>query len=81
LSQRIFVLTHDPKFQEMNSQDFNKLVGLLSKLDHATKKATERDGSFKKYHDRSIQALNTLPSHLKRLEQGLRTAKIIGQEN
>ncbi len=65
----------------MNTQDFNKLVGLLSKLDHATKKATQLDGSFKKYHNHSMEALSNLPNHLKRLEQGLRTAKIIGQEN
>jgi len=65
----------------MNTQDFNKLVGLLSKLEHATKKATRIDGSFKKYHNNSMEALNSLPTHLKRLEQGLRTAKIIGKEN
>ena len=65
----------------MNTQDFNKLIGLLSKLDHATKKATQVDGSFKKYHTNSIQAISNLPNHIKRLEQGLRTAKIIGQEN
>ncbi len=65
----------------MNTQDFNKLIGLLSKLDQATKKATKEDCSFKKYHNTSMEALTTLPNHLKRLEQGLRTAKIIGQEN
>ena len=65
----------------MNTQDFNKLVSLLSKLDNATKKATRVDGSFKKYHTNSMEALSSLPGHIKRLEQGLRTAKIIGQEN
>ncbi len=65
----------------MNSQDFNRLNGLLSKLASATKKATNEDGSFKKYHNSSIEALHDLPLHLKRIEQGLRTAKIIGQEN
>lgn len=65
----------------MNSQDFNRLNGLLSKLESATKKASQADGTFKKYHGTSIDALTTLPQHLKRIEQGLRTARIIGQEN
>ena len=65
----------------MNTQDFNRLQGLLSKLENATKRATNVDGSFKKYHNNSIEALHDLPQHLRRIEQGLRTAKIIGQEN
>ena len=62
---------------KMNSSDFNRLIGLLSKLDHATNKAARTDGSFQKYHFSSIEKLKELPSHIKRLEQGLRTAKII----
>ena len=65
----------------MNSQDFNRLQGLLSKLESATRKASHVDGSFRKYHNHSIEALQNLPQHLRRIEQGLRTAKIIGQEN
>ncbi|MFT5384089.1 MAG: hypothetical protein ACI8X3_002583 [Saprospiraceae bacterium] len=61
----------------MNSIDFNRLTGLLSKLDNATSKAARTDGTFQKYHIGSIEALRDLPQHLKRLEQGLRTAKII----
>ena len=65
----------------MNNQDFNRLIGLLSKLESATSRATKTDGCFKKYHNNSIEALHSLPNHIKRLEQGLRTARIIGQEN
>jgi len=61
----------------MDTQDFNKLIGLLSKLNAATNKATVVDGSFKKYHTQSIDAIKDFPIHLKRLEQGLKTAKIL----
>jgi len=61
----------------MNSSDFNRLIGLLSKLDSATNKAARTDGSFQKYHIGSMEILRDLPLHIKRLEQGLRTAKII----
>lgn len=64
----------------MNSHDFNKLIGLLSKLNTATEKATATDGCFRKYHNQSIEAIKDLPFHLKRLEQGLRTAKILTPE-
>ncbi len=61
----------------MSSSDFNRLIGLLSKLDNATNKASRVDGSFQKYHINSMEVLRDLPLHLKRLEQGLKTAKII----
>ena len=61
----------------MNSHDFNRLLGLLAKLDAATNRAVQTDGSFRKYHTSSIEMLNEMPQHLKRLEQGLRTAKVI----
>lgn len=61
----------------MNSSDFNRLISLLSKLDNATNKATRTDGSFQKYHIQSLEMLRGLPQHLKRLEQGLKTAKVI----
>ena len=61
----------------MDTQDFNKLIGLLSKLNAATNKATVIDVSFKKYHNQSIEAIKDIPLHLKRLEQGLKTAKIL----
>ena len=61
----------------MNSSDFNKLMGLLSKFTAASEKASREDGTFKRFHESSITQLKELPQHLKRLEQGLRTAKIL----
>ena len=63
----------------MNSNDFNKLIGLLTKFTAATEKANREDGTFRKYHESSILELRNFPNHLKRIEQGLRTAKIIKQ--
>lgn len=63
----------------MNHDDFIKLNGLLSKLDVATEKAATTDGTFKKYHINSIEILKQIPEHLRSLEQGLTTAKIINQ--
>ena len=34
----------------MDSTDFNKLLGLLSKFTAATEKANRTDDTFKKYH-------------------------------
>ncbi len=61
----------------MDSTDFNKLLGLLSKFTAATEKANRTDGTFKRYHQSSIVQLRELPEQLRRIEQGLRTAKII----
>jgi len=61
----------------MDSNDFNKLIGLLAKLNAATTKAKREDGSFSKYHTNSIEVLSDLPIHLKRIEQGLKTARIL----
>lgn len=61
----------------MNSQDFNRLQGLLAKLNAATNKAAKTDGSFKKYHTESMDLLQDLPNHLKNIEQGLKTARVI----
>ena len=66
-------------FSDMDSNDFNKLIGLLTKFTAATEKANREDGTFRKYHERSISELRNFPNHLKRIEQGLRTAKIIKQ--
>ena len=63
----------------MNAQDFNRLNGLLSKLDSATTRALETDGTFRKYHTSSISILRELPQHIRKLEQGLRTAKVVNQ--
>ena len=61
----------------MSTTDFKKLIGLLSKLDSATKRALINDGCFQKYHTNSIDALKDIPFHLKKIEQGLKTAKIL----
>ena len=61
----------------MDTNDFNKLIALLSKLEHATNYANQTDGSFKRYHNQSVSALKDLPFHLRRIEQGLKTAKIV----
>ena len=61
----------------MSTTDFKKLIGLLAKLDSATKRALIHDGSFQKYHTNSIDALKDIPFHLKKIEQGLRTAKML----
>ncbi len=63
----------------MNHEDFAKLKGLLAKLDVATDKAVATDGTFKKYHTNSVEILKQIPEHLRSLEQGLTTAKIINQ--
>ena len=52
-------------------------MGLLSKFTAATEKANREDGSFKRFHHASVEQLRNLPEHLRRIEQGLRTAKII----
>lgn len=61
----------------MNHDDFIKLNGLLAKLDAATNKAATIDNTFKKYHTSSMERLKDLPLHLRQLEQGLKTAKVI----
>ena len=61
----------------MNHEDFIKLHGLLAKLDAATNKAATTDGTFKKYHTGSIELLKNLPVHLRHLEQGLKTARVV----
>lgn len=61
----------------MNHDDFIKLNGLLAKLSAATSKAATIDNAFKKYHTSSMERLKDLPLHLRQLEQGLKTAKVI----
>jgi hypothetical protein len=65
----------------MNHEDFIKLHGLLAKLDAATNKAVITDGTFKKYHTSSVELLKNLPVHLRLLEQGLKTARVIPRNN
>ena len=64
----------------MNAQDFNRLNGLLSKLTAAANKTAREDGSFRKYNSQSIEALKDFQAHLKQLENGLRTAKVVDIE-
>ena len=61
----------------MDTKDFNRLIGLLAKLDNATNQAKRIDESFRKYHNQSIEVLKEMPQHLKRIEQGLRTARLL----
>jgi len=61
----------------MNATDFNKLNGLLSKLESAANKASREDGSFRKYHNESVATLKAMRANLKHLEHGLRTANIV----
>ena len=64
----------------MNAQDFNRLNGLLAKLKVAANTTAKEDGSFRKYNSQSIEALKNFEAHLKQLENGLRTAKVITSE-
>jgi len=64
----------------MNAADFNKLTGLLSKLENVTDKAAKEDGSFRKYHSSSINSIKAMRANLKVIEHGLRTAKYVASE-
>ena len=64
----------------MNLSDFNKLNGLLSKLENAADRAAKEDGCFRKYHSTSIGSIKTMRANLKTIEHGLRTANFISLE-
>lgn len=64
----------------MNRTDFNKLNGLLSKLENVTNKAAKEDGCFRKYHSNSINSIKAIRANLKMIEHGLRTANYIEEE-
>jgi len=64
----------------MNEKDFNKLNGLLSKLENITDKAAKEDGCFRKYHSTSINSIKAMRANLKVIEHGLRTANYVAQE-
>ena len=61
----------------MNTTDFNRLNGLLCKLQSATEKAQREDGSFRKYHSQAVEAIIAMRGNLKNLEHGLRTANML----
>lgn len=61
----------------MDSKDFNRLHGLLAKLEIAAKHASQQDASFNKYHHQSVDAIKNMALHLSRLEQGLKTARFM----
>ncbi len=65
----------------MNISDFNKLNGLLSKLENATDKAAKEDGCFRKYHSSSISSIKAMRANLKTIEHGLRTANFMSTED
>jgi len=64
----------------MNSSDFTKLLGLLSKLNNATTHVAEVDGSFQKHYAQTIDQLKLANDHIKKIEQGLAAAKFIQYE-
>jgi len=64
----------------MNTSDFTKLNGLLSKLENATDRAAREDGCFRKYHSSSLSSIKAMRANLKTIEHGLRTAKFIAPE-
>lgn len=64
----------------MNITDFNKLNGLLSKLENVTDKAAKEDGCFRKYHSDSISSIKAMRANLKVIEHGLRTANFIASD-
>ncbi len=64
----------------MNAQDFIRLNGLLAKLSTAAERTAREDGSFRKYNSQSIEALQSFQAHLRNLENGLRTAKVLQLE-
>jgi len=64
----------------MNISDFNKLNGLLSKLENATDRAAREDGCFRKYHSGSINSIKAMRANLKTIEHGLRTANFLVEE-
>jgi len=64
----------------MNEADFNKLNGLLSKLENVTDKAAKEDGCFRKYHSSSITSIKAMRANLKVIEHGLRTANYVAEK-
>ena len=64
----------------MNETDFNKLNGLLSKLENVTDKAAKEDGCFRKYHSSSITSIKAMRANLKVIEHGLRTANYVAEK-
>ena len=65
----------------MNSKDFLKLQGLLTKLNHVISKAEREDDCFRRYYQDSSSAIKSTQQHLNRLEQGLRTMDFVASTN
>jgi len=65
----------------MNDSDFDKLKGLLTKLEDVTDRAAKEDGSFRKYHSTSINSLKAMRANLIVIEHGLRTAKYVSEDD
>lgn len=64
----------------MESNDYIELQILLAKLKKATRKAAITDKSFKKYHQSSIDVLETIPQHFTALQQGLSIVQPLTEE-
>ncbi len=64
----------------MNSHDFNKMMSLISKLRVAINHAKKTDSTFNKCHSQSISFITELDGHMKKIEEGLTTAKVLKPE-
>ena len=61
----------------MNSQDFNKMMSLIAKLRVAIDHAKKTDCTFNKCHTQSITFITELDGHMRKIEEGLTTARIL----
>lgn len=62
---------------EMNSTDFVRLNGLISKLNHEVNHVAQEDDCFRKYYQQSAEALREAQRHLRKIENGLKAAKYL----
>ncbi len=64
----------------MTTSDFNRLLSLTMKLNSTAGRARATDTSFNKYNKQSIDHMLETIEHIKRLKQGLTTAKYISPD-
>lgn len=55
----------------MNAQDFIELQILIARLKKVTKDVSSTDNTFKKYHQTSIEFLESIPQHLSILQHSI----------
>lgn len=65
------------KIHNMNSHDFNKMMSLISKLRMAVDHAKKTDCTFNKCHSQSISFITELDGHMRKIEEGLTTARVL----